>query len=61
MPSYTALLEIKENEEEDLDKYIEEIKNHLPELPESRKERYISEYKLSEKDANIISSSKYLV
>ena len=42
------------------DEYIENIKNSLPELPESRKERYINEYKLSEKDANIITSSKYL-
>ncbi len=42
------------------DEYIENIKNTLPELPESRKERYLTEYKLSEKDANIITSSKYL-
>ena len=42
------------------DEYIENIKNNLPELPESRKERYLKEYKLSEKDASIITSSKYL-
>ena len=42
------------------DEYIENIKNSLPELPESRKKRYLEEYKLSEKDANIITSSKYL-
>ncbi len=42
------------------DEYIENIKNNLPELPESRKERYLNEYKLSEKDASIITSSKYL-
>ncbi len=42
------------------DEYIENIKNNLPELPESRKQRYLEECKLSEKDANIISSSKYL-
>ena len=42
------------------DEYIENIKNSLPELPESRKERYINEYQLSEKDANIITGSKYL-
>ena len=42
------------------DEYIENIKNTLPELPESRKQRYLTEYKLSEKDANIITSSKYL-
>ena len=40
--------------------YIENIKKTLPELPESRKERYLTEYGLSEKDANIITSSKYL-
>ncbi len=49
------LLAIKLSEE-----YIENIKNSLPELPESRKERYLKEYELSEKDANIITSSKYL-
>lgn len=49
------LVAIKLSEE-----YIENIKNTLPELPESRKERYLTEYKLSEKDANIITSSKYL-
>ncbi len=42
------------------EEYIENIKNNLPELPESRKQRYLEEYKLSEKDANIITSSKYL-
>lgn len=31
------------------DEYIEDIKNNLPELPESRKERYINKYHLSEK------------
>ena len=40
--------------------YIENIKNNLPELPESRKKRYLEEYKLSEKDAKLITSSKYL-
>ena len=49
------LVAIKLSEE-----YIENIKNTLPELPESRKQRYLEEYKLSEKDANIITSSKYL-
>ena len=42
------------------DEYIENIRKNLPELPESRKERYLNEYHLSEKDSNIISSSKYL-
>ena len=49
------LVAIKLSEE-----YIENIKNTLPELPESRKQRYLEEYKLSEKDANLITSSKYL-
>ena len=49
------LVAIKLSEE-----YIENIKNTLPELPESRKERYLKEYQLSEKDARIITSSKYL-
>lgn len=31
------------------DEYIENIRKTLPELPESRKERYLTEYGLSEK------------
>ena len=42
------------------DEYIENIKNSLPELPESRKQRYLEQYNLSEKDAKLITSSKYL-
>ncbi len=42
------------------DEYIENIKKSLPEMPESRKQRYLVDYKLSEKDAGIITSSKYL-
>ncbi len=49
------LVAIKLSEE-----YIENIKNNLPELPESRKERYLEQYKLSQKDAKILTSSKYL-
>ncbi len=49
------LVAIKLSEE-----YIQNIKESLPELPESRKERYLQEYELSEKDANIITASKYL-
>ena len=49
------LVAIKLSEE-----YIENTKNTLPELPESRKERYLKQYELSEKDANIITASKYL-
>ena len=42
------------------DEYIENIKKGLPELPESRRARYIDEYKLTEKEANLLTSSKYL-
>ena len=42
------------------DEYIENIKKKLPELPESRKQRYMSELGLSEKDARLITASKYL-
>lgn len=49
------LVAIKLSEE-----YIQNIKETLPELPESRKQRYLEEYKLSEKDANLITTSKYL-
>ena len=49
------LVAIKLSEE-----YIENIKNNLPELPESRKERYLNEYGLSPKDANILTASKHL-
>ena len=41
------------------DEYVNNIKNSLPELPESRKKRYIDEFKLPEYDANILTSSKY--
>ena len=49
------LVAIKLSEE-----YIENIRKTLPEMPESRKERYLKDYKLSEKDARILTSSKYL-
>ena len=49
------LVAIKLSEE-----YIQNIKNNLPELPESRKQRYLEEYNLSEKDAKLLTSSKYL-
>ncbi|MCI8519788.1 MAG: Asp-tRNA(Asn)/Glu-tRNA(Gln) amidotransferase subunit GatB [Clostridia bacterium] len=42
------------------DEYIQSIKSNLPELPESRRERYLREYGLTEKGANILTSSKYL-
>ncbi len=49
------LVAIKLSEE-----YIEKIKNNLPELPESRKARYIEEFQLSEKDSNLLTASKHL-
>ncbi len=42
------------------EEYIENIKNNLPELPESRRQRYLTEYKLSEKDSRMLTASKYL-
>ncbi len=42
------------------DEYIENIRKELPEMPESRKERYMNEIGLSEKDSNSITSSKFL-
>lgn len=42
------------------DEYVENIRKSLPELPESRRDRYITEYNLSEKDAKLLTSSKYL-
>ena len=42
------------------EEYIEGIKKSLPELPESRRKRYLEEYKLTERDAKLITVSKYL-
>ncbi len=42
------------------DEYVEDIKKNLPELPESRKARYMNEFMLSEKDARLLTASKYL-
>ncbi len=42
------------------DEYIQNIKENLPELPESRRERYLNEYKMTEKEVGIIVASKYL-
>ena len=42
------------------DEYIQNIKDNLPELPESRKERYLTEYNLSEKDARMLTASKHM-
>ncbi|MBO5143074.1 MAG: Asp-tRNA(Asn)/Glu-tRNA(Gln) amidotransferase subunit GatB [Clostridia bacterium] len=42
------------------EEYIKNLKDNLPELPESRKARYIEEMNLPEYDAGIITSSKAL-
>ena len=42
------------------DDYIQNVKDNLPELPESRRERYFNEYKMTEKEVGIITASKYL-
>ncbi len=42
------------------DEYIENIRKSLPEMPESRKARYMTELGLSEKDANLLTASKAL-
>ena len=42
------------------DEYIEKIRMELPELPESRRKRYLEEFGLSEKDARLLTASKYL-
>ena len=42
------------------DEYIENVRKNLPELPESRKARYIADMGLSEKDARLLTNSKYL-
>ena len=41
------------------DEYVDNIRKELPELPESRKKRYVEEIGLSEKAANFVTSSKY--
>ena len=42
------------------EEYIQNIKENLPELPESRRMRYIEEFGLTEKDAKLITASKHL-
>ena len=42
------------------DEYVNNVKKNLPELPESRRERYLNEYKMTEKETGIIVGSKYL-
>jgi aspartyl-tRNA(Asn)/glutamyl-tRNA(Gln) amidotransferase subunit B len=40
--------------------YIEEVRKKLPELPDEKKERFISQYGLSEYDAEVLCSSRKL-
>ena len=40
--------------------YVEQIRNELPELPEQKKQRYMSEYDLSAYDAGVITASREL-
>lgn len=42
------------------DEYIKNIQDNLPEMPESRKKRYMEELGLSEHDANMLTASKSL-
>ncbi|RCX16586.1 aspartyl/glutamyl-tRNA(Asn/Gln) amidotransferase subunit B [Anaerobacterium chartisolvens] len=42
------------------EEWVQKVKESLPELPEARKNRYISQYALPEYDAAIITSSKVL-
>ena len=42
------------------DEYIEKVRSSLPELPENRRKRYLEEYELSQKDATLLTASKYL-
>ena len=43
------------------DEIIEQTRNSLPELPEAKRQRYVSELGLSEYDASQLTTSKYLV
>ena len=43
------------------DEYIENVKNTLPELPEAKKARYMSQFGLPEYDTGIITSDVNLV
>jgi len=41
------------------DEYVENVRKSLPELPEARRNRLINDFKLAEKPANFVVSSKY--
>ncbi len=40
--------------------YVEKLRSELPELPDQRKSRFVSEYSLSEYDADVLTSVKQL-
>ena len=42
------------------DSYIEELRDSLPELPDARRERFVSSYDLSEYDAEVLTGEKVL-
>ena len=42
------------------DEYVEDIRKNLPEMPESRRDRYINQMGLTEKEANLLTASKYM-
>jgi len=42
------------------DKYIDDLKKTLPELPEAKKERFLNELKLPEYDAGVLTSTRQL-
>ena len=41
------------------DEDIDRIKNEIPELPQARRIKYVTEYALSQKDAEMLTSNKY--
>ncbi len=42
------------------DEYIESVRKELPELPEQKKQRYMSDFSLSAYDANVLTTSRAL-
>ncbi len=42
------------------EEYIEQLRATLPELPDARRERFVSEYSLSDYDAMVLSADRYL-
>lgn len=42
------------------DEFIEKVRKTLPELPDQKRERFVSEYKIPEYDANVLTASKEL-